>query len=71
MANIENLNPQPLDVTVSNGDMQSDTLALTVAWSVSPSRGVKSSCRLVRRSVTCWRGIQEVKTRVCGQRPRL
>lgn len=31
IANIENLNPQPLDATVSNGDMQSDTLALTVA----------------------------------------
>lgn len=48
-------------------DPHAHTHALTVARSTSPSREVKSSCRLValplaRRSVTCWEN-REVQAR--------
>lgn len=50
-----------------HAQMQAHTHALTVARSTSPSREVKSSCRLAalplaRRSMTCWEN-QEVQAR--------
>lgn len=40
----------------TNAHIHSCTVALTVAWSASPSRGANSSWRLARRSVTCLGG---------------